>query len=232
LTNESFISQRLENPIMNRNVSLVLTIIRDAKLPAVLELGDEFKDVQYRSTWGPTGTVGLVRLNVKDLDAHADAFDWIGQHPDIKVLESLCEDPGPEDNGSTEILVVQVIDARAARARRNAEELRVKIGKRRLESRNDLGGTMPAAMAVDFHLGKVVRWEAEHECWRRIADKPEDFRAVLSSAVVDLIQGIGHSADALEDGLRAHKLEGLRSFVRRARVYMDPEDAVDALLSF
>lgn len=222
----------LENPIMKRDVSLVLTIIRDAKLPAVRQLADELPGVDYRHTWGPTDSVGLVRLDVTDLDSNAEAFEWIAQHPDIKILDKLCEDPGPEDNGTTEVLVVQVRDGRAARARRNAEELRMKSAKRRLEARNDLMGNMSAAMNMEFHLGKVVQWEAEHECWKRIADRPEEFRAVFTSAVVDLIQGIGHSADAVEDALRARKLEGLRSFVRRARVYMDDQDAVDALMSF
>lgn len=219
----------LENPIMNRDVSLVLTIIRDAKLPGVRDISDSFPNVEYRHAWGPEDKVGLVRLYVVNLDEQREAFDWIAQHPDIKVVDQVYV---PGSDGVTEYVVVQVRDARAARARRNAEELRMKSAKRRLEARNDLMGNMSAAMNVEFHLGKVVQWEAEQECWKRIADRPGDFRAVFTSAVVDLIQGIGHSADAVEDALRECKLEGLRSFVRRARVYMDDQDAVDALLSF
>jgi hypothetical protein len=217
---------------MKRDTSFLLTLIRDAKLPAVLELSDQFDDVEYRHTWGPTGTVGLVRLNVKDLDAQAEAFDWLARHPDIRIVESLCEDPGPEDNGTTEVVVVQLRDSRAARARRAAEELRGKIGKRRSEAVQELMGNMPSAMHVDYYMGKLVQWEAERGCWLRIADRPSEFRAVLASAVVDLINGLGNSSDALEDALRQRQLEGLRTFVRRARVYMDPEDAVDALMSF
>jgi hypothetical protein len=217
---------------MNRNVSLVLTLIRDAKLPAVLGLADEFDDVDYRSIWGPTGTVGLVRLNVKDLHEQNEAYIWISEHPDIKIVDELCENPSTEDNGTTEVLVVQVRDARAARSRVHAEALRKKIGERRTEARRDLDSRMPTAMNVDFHLGKLVQWEAELDCWDRIVNYPSEFRQVFSSAVVDLINGLGHSADALEDALRQRQLTGLRSFVRKARVYTDAEDALDALMSF
>lgn len=214
---------------MNRNVSLVLTIIRDAKLPGVRDLRANFPDVEYRYTWGPEGKVGLVRLNLENEDAHTEAFDWIGLHPDIRVIDQVY---APGSDGVTEYLVVQVRDARGARARMNAAELRAKIGERRTEARKDMDTTMSTAMNVDYHLGKLVQWEAELEAWQRIADKPSEFRVVFSSAVVDLINGLGHSADTLEDALRTRKLNGLRTFVRRARVYMDDQDAVDALLSF
>lgn len=214
---------------MNRNVSLVLTIIRDAKLPGVRDLRANFPDVEYRYTWGPEGKVGLVRLNLENQDAHTEAFDWIVQHSDIRVVDQVY---APGSDGVTEYLVVQVRDARAAHARMNAAELRAKIGERRTEARKDMDTTMSTAMNVDYHLGKLVQWEAELEAWQRIADKPSEFRAVFGSAVVDLINGLGHSADTLEDALRTRKLNGLRTFVRRARVYMDDQDAVDALLSF
>lgn len=214
---------------MNSNVSLVLTIIRDAKLPAVRQLVDEMLAVDHREEWGEPLSVGYVVLDKEDVDANVEAFEWIAQHPDITILETI-EQPG--DKATTEVLVIKIRDSRAARARRNAEELRVKIGKRRAEAHRDLMGTMPAAMHVDYHLGKVIQWEAERDCWKRIADRPNEFRAVLTSAVVDLITGLGTSADSLEDAIRFRQLAGLRSFVRRARVYMDAEDALDALLSF
>jgi hypothetical protein len=217
---------------MHRHVSLALTIIRDAQLPAVLNLLDRVDGLDYRFTWGPAEHLGYVQLDIQDLDANGEAFEWIAAHPDLKIMDTICEDPGPSDNGRTEYLVVRLRDWRVANARRNAEELRIKIAKRRKEARDDMFTTMPTAMNVDFHLGKVVQWEAEQEAWQRIADKPSEFRAVFTSAVVDLIQGLGHSADALEDALRSRKLEGLRTFVRRARVFMDDQDAVDALLSF
>lgn len=212
---------------MNRNVSLALTLIRDAKLPAVRQLADELPGVDHRDSWGKPLSVGLVRLDKEDLDANLVAFEWIADHPDLKVLDTL------EDADTTgEILVVRLVDARAANARRNAAELRAKIDKRRKEARDDMFTTMSTAMNVDYHLGKLVQWEAELEAWQRIADKPSEFRVVFGSAVVDLINGLGHSADTLEDALRTRKLNGLRTFVRRARVYMDDQDAVDALLSF
>lgn len=214
---------------MKRNTSLLLTIIRDAKLPGVLELGDELDGVGYSFTWGPTGTAGLVRLNVDELEAQREAFDWIAQHPDIKIVDQLYKEGS---DGVTEVVVVHLVNSRAAHARRNADELKRRIGKRRQEAHSDLAGNMSAAMVTDFHLGKVAQWEAERECWERIASHPSEFRSEVSSAVVDLIIGLGNSADALENALRERKLEGLRSFVRRARVYMDPEDAVDALMSF
>lgn len=217
---------------MNRSVSLALTIIRDAKLPAVLDVRASFPGVDYRYTWGPAENVGLVKLNVKDLEAHAEAFQWISQHPDIRVVDALTEDPGPEDNGTTEYLVVALRDLRAATARRNALELRDKAAVRRSEAHKDLLGSMPAAMHVDYYMGKIIQWETERDAWQKIADRPQEFRAVFSSAVVDLINGLGSSANELEDALRSRQLEGLRTFVRRARVYMDAEDAVDALLSF
>lgn len=214
---------------MNRNVSLALTIIRDAKLPGVRDLRASFPNVEYRYTWGPEDSVGLVRLDVAHLSMQTEAFDWIARHPDIRVIDQVYM---PGSDGITEYLVVQVRDARAANARRNAVELRAKIGKRRTESRKDMETTMPTAMNVDFHLGRIIQWEAELECWERIANHPSDFRQVLGSAVSDLINGLGNSADALEDALRQRRLTGLRSFVRRARVHMDAEDALDALMSF
>lgn len=217
----------LENPIMNRNVSLALTLIREAKLPAVRQLADEMPDVSHEEAWGDPLGVALVRLDKEDQDANVMAFEWIAQHPDLKILDTV-----ESADATSEVLAVQLIDARAANARRNASELRTKIAKRRLDARNDMDTRMPAAINVDFHLGKVVQWEAELECWERIADKPREFRDVFSFAVVDLINGLGHSANALEDALRQRKLEGLRTFVRRARVFMDDQDAVDALLSF
>lgn len=212
---------------MNRNVSLALTLIRDAKLPAVRQLADELPGIDHGDSWGAPLSVGLVRLDKEDVNANVEAFGWITDHPDLRVLEAL-----EDEDSKTEVLVVQLIDARAANARRNAAELRVKVGKRRAESRKDMDTTMPTAINVDFHLGKIVQWEAELEAWQRIADRPREFRSVFTSAVVDLIQGLGRSGDPLEDALRQCKLEGLRSFVRRARVYMDDQDAVDALLSF
>jgi hypothetical protein len=226
LTNESFISP-LENLIMNRHVSLALTIIRDAKLPAVHNLTDHVDGVEYRFTWGASDTLGYVQLDTEDADANGEAFEWIAAHPDLKIMDTVRA-----EDGRAEHLVIRLRDWRAANARRNAEELRVKIGKRRAEAHRDLAGTMPAAMHVDYHLGKVIQWEAERDCWKRIADRPNEFRAVLTSAVVDLITGLGTSADSLEDAIRFRQLTGLRSFVRRARVYMDAEDALDALLSF
>lgn len=217
---------------MNRQTSLVLTIIRDAKLPAVRNLTDSVEGLDYRYTWGPSETLGYVQLDTKDLDANGEAYVWIAGHPDIHLVDTITEDPGPEDNGTTEYLVVRLRDWRAANARRNAAELRVKIGKRRAEARRDMDTTMPTAMNVDFHLGKVIQWEAEHDAWKRVADRPSDFRQVFSAAVVDLINGLGDSADPLESALRTRQLNGLRSFVRRARTYMDDQDAVDALLSF
>lgn len=212
---------------MNRHASLALTIIRDAKLPAVHNLTDHLDGVEYRFTWGPSDTLGYVQLDTEDADANGEAFEWIAAHPDLKIMDTVRA-----EDGRAEHLVIRLRDWRAANARRNAEELRVKIAKRRKEARDDLFTTMPVAMNVDFHLGKVAQWEAEHDAWKRIADKPTEFRAVFSSAVIDLINGLGHSADPLEDALRSRKLDGLRSFVRRARVYMDDQDAVDALLSF
>lgn len=219
----------LENPIMNRNVSLVLTIIRDAKLPGVRDLRASFPHVQHREAWGTEGNVGLVRLDVVHREAQNEAFDWIARHPDIRVLDQVY---APGSDGITEYVVVEIRDARAANARRNAQELTLKIGKRRTEARKDMDASMPVAMHVDFYMGKLVQWEAERDAWQRIADKPTEFRIVFGSAVADLINGLGTSADALEDALRKRQLEGLRNFVRRARVYMDDQDAVDALLSF
>src|SRR5690349_22723849 len=214
---------------MNRHVSLALSIIRDAKLPAVRVLSDELLTVDHQEAWGDPLSVGLVVLDKEDVDANVEAFEWIVQHPDLKILDTI-EQKG--DLATTEVLVIKLVDVRAANARRNAEELRLKIGKRRADAHKDLMGSMPAAMHVDYHLGKVIQWEAERDCWKRIADRPGEFRAVLTSAVVDLITGLGTSADSLEDAIRFRQLTGLRSFVRRARVYMDAEDAVDALLSF
>jgi hypothetical protein len=212
---------------MNRHASLALTIVRDAKLPAVHDLTDHLEGVEYRFTWGPADTLGYVRLDTEDADANGEAFEWIAAHPDLKIVDTIAA-----EDGRAEHLVIRLRDWRAANARRNAEELRVKIAKRRKEARDDMFTAMPTAMNVDFHLGKVVQWEAEHDAWKCIADKPSEFRVVFGSAVIDLINGLGHSADALEDALRSRKLDGLRSFVRRARVYMDDQDAVDALLSF
>ncbi len=214
---------------MQREVSLALTIIRDAKLPAVRQLVDETPDVPHREAWGPEYSVGLVRLDVQDLEAQSEAFDWIATHPDIRVIDQVY---APGSDGVTEYVVVQLRDYRTASARRNAEELRVKAGKRRAEAVKELAGLMPTAMHVDFYMGKIVQWETERDAWQRIADRPQEFRAVFSSAVVDLVNGLGASASSLEDALRVHQLTGLRSFVRRARVFMTDQDAVDALLSF
>lgn len=214
---------------MKRNTSLLLTIIRDAKLPAVLELSDELDGVEYQYTWGPAGTVGLVRLNVEGLEPQRAAFDWIAQHPDIKIVDQLYKEGS---DGVTEVVVVQLRDARAARARRAANELGVKIEKRRAEAVEDLAESMPSAMHVDFYMGKLVQWEEERGHWQRIANHPDEFRNTFSSAVVDLINGLGNSSDPLENALRQRRLEGLKTFVRRARIYMDPEDAADAIMSF
>ena len=110
---------------MNRQTSLVLTIIRDAKLPAVRNLTDSVEGLDYRYTWGPSETLGYVQLDTKDLDANGEAYVWIADHPDIHLVDTITEDPGPEDNGTTEYLVVRLRDWRAAIARRNAAELRV-----------------------------------------------------------------------------------------------------------
>lgn len=212
---------------MNRHASLALTIIRDAKLPAVHNLTDHLDGVEYRFTWGPSETLGYVQLDTEDPDANGEAFEWIAAHPDLKIMDTVRA-----EDGRAEHLVVRLRDWRTANARRNAAELTAKIGKRRAEARKDMDTTMPSAMHVDFYMGKLVQWEAERDAWKRIADRPSEFRIVFGSAVVDLINGLGHSADALEDALRTRQLTGLRTFVRRARVYMDDQDAVDALLSF
>lgn len=214
---------------MNRKTSLVLTIIRDAKLPAVQDLRASFPGVDYRYTWGPAETLGFVKLATEDADANGEAFVWISEHPDITVVDTVKLE---RDGRAEEYLVVRLHDWRAANARRNATELTAKIAKRRNEARADMGGLMPSAIHVDFYMGKLVQWEAERDAWKRIADQPSEFRSVFSAAVADLIQGLGTSADALEDALRTRQLTGLRNFVRRARVYMDDQDAVDAILSF